>query len=175
MQKYHKWNGLRLEIVEYCQKNHISENDFRFLRIYEWRNVYERVLERFVDERYARNRGLYWSNIENGFQKNMKRIYAFAEGVENNASYEWIEKLPEIVKCEKVYLLLEDDEGDAKYWITECSPAVVHLIINEALEPIDYYITDKKFRWLITENHHDFVQFIGEGLDADIIKAVCTK
>lgn len=67
MQEYQKWNGVRLEIAEYCQKNHISENDFRFLRIYEWRNVYERVLERFVDERYAKNNGLYWSNIENGF------------------------------------------------------------------------------------------------------------
>lgn len=75
----------------------------------------------------------------------------------------------------RVYLFLEEDGQCAKYWIAECSPAIVHLIINEALEPIDYYITDKKFNWLITENHHDFVQFIGKGLDVEIIKAVCTK
>lgn len=175
MQEYHKWSGLRLEIVKYCQKNHISENDFRLLGIYEWEGVYDSVLEHFVDERYARDYGLYWSNVENGFQKNINRIYGFPEGVGNNASYEWMEKLPEIVKCEKVYLLLEEDKQCAKYWIAECNPAVVHLIINDALEPIDYYITDKKFHWLITENHHDFVQFIGEGLDVETIKAVCTK
>ena len=81
--------------------------------------------------------------------------------------------MPEIVKDEKVYLLLEDDRQ--KYWIAECNPAAVHLIINESIYLEDYYITNKKFNWLITENHHDIVQFIGEGLDANVIKAVCTR
>lgn len=175
MQENHKWNGLRLEVVEYCKKNHISENDFRLLGILEWENVYDKVLEHFVEERYARKCGLYWSNINHGFQKDITRIYIFQEGSKGNASYEWIEKLPEIVKCEKVYLLLEEDRQSVKYWIAECSPAVVPLIINEALGMIDYYITDKKFNWLITENHHDIVQFIGEGLDVEIIKNVCSK
>lgn len=79
------------------------------------------------------------------------------------------------MKCEKVYLLLEEDKQRTKYWIAECNPAVIHLIINEALEMIDYYIVDKKFNWLITENHHDLVQFIGNGLDAETIKTVCVK
>ena len=131
------------------------------------------MLERFVDERYARRCGLHLSNISNGFQENINRIYIFQEGVENNASYEWLEKLDEIVKYEKVYLLLE--EAEQKHWIAECNPKVVHLIINEALARIDYYITDKKFNWLITQNHHDCVQFIGNGLDVEIIKEVCTK
>ncbi|MBP3542661.1 MAG: hypothetical protein J6J86_00375 [Lachnospiraceae bacterium] len=71
-----------------------------------------------------------------------------------------------------VYLLLEEDSQ--KYWIAECNQAVCCLIINEALGCIDYYITDKKFHWLITENHHDFVQFLGAGLDVNIIESVCT-
>lgn len=176
MQEYHRWDGLRFEIVEYCQQNHIAENDFRLLGIYEWKNVYDSVLEHFVDEIYAKKYGLYWSNVENGFQKNINRIYAFPEGIGNNAYYEWIEKLPEIVKCEKVYLLMEEGGQRAKYWVAECSPSVVHLIINEAVESMDdYYITDKKFNWLITENHHDFVQFIGKGLDVETIKGVCVK
>ena len=169
------WNGLRLDVVEYCKHHHISEQDFRFLGIHEWQNVYDKVLEHFVDGEYARRHGLYWSNINHGFRKDLHRIYAFAEGVGDNAYYEWIERFSEIVPCEKVYLLLEEDKQQAKYWIAECSPAVVPLIINEALGPIDYYITDKKFYWLITENHHDFVQFFGKGLDAKHIKAICTK
>ena len=56
----------------------------------------------------------------------------------------------------------------------ECNPSVVCRIINDAY-PTDYYITNKKFDWLITENHHDIVQFIGKGLDVDKIKTVCTK
>ncbi len=171
MQALHKWNGIRLEIAEYCRDNQISIEDFRFLGIYEWQNVYDKVLEHFVDEQYARKAGLYWSNINGGFRQDIHRIYGFQEGMGNNLSYEWIEKLPEIVKCEKVYLLLEEDIQ--KYWIAECNPAVVCLIINEALGHLDYYITDKKFNWLITENHHDFVQFLGEGLDVNIIEKVC--
>lgn len=170
-----KWIGLRSEVTEYCKENKISENDFMFLGIYEWKNVYSKVLEHFVDERYARNHGLYWSNTEDGFKRNIERIYSFREGVENHVSYEWIEKLPEIAKCEKVYLLLEEDKQHTKYWIAECSTKIVHAIINEAIYPTDYYITDKKFNWLITENHHDIVQFIGTGLDLGVIKTVCTK
>ena len=104
MQMYNKWTGLRLEITQYCQENNISENDFRFLGIYEWQNVYDRLLKNFVEERYAEKYGLYWSNIQAGFRNNIDKIYTFTVGSENNVSYEWIEKLSEIVKCETVYL-----------------------------------------------------------------------
>ena len=173
MQIYHEWRGLRLEVVEYCKENKISENDFKFMNIYKWKNIYDNVVKNFVDDRYARNHGLHWANTENGFQKNIDEIYAFQVGVKNNASYDWIERLPEIVKCEKVYLILEEKKQRVKYWIAECSPTIVHLIINEALWPVDYYITDMKFNWLITENHHEIVQFIGKGLDMDLIKTIC--
>lgn len=119
--------------------------------------------------------GLYWSNIEGGFREDMDKIYSFVEGSKNHASYEWIESLTEIVGCEKIYLFLEEDRQTAKYWIAECAPSIVHLIINDAIYPADYYITNKKFDWLITENHHDIVQFIGKGLDVDIIKKACEK
>ena len=174
MQIYSKWKGVRLEVANYCKDN-ISKEDFRFLGIYEWQNVYENVLKYFIDERYARECGLYWSNISGGFKKDIDKIYSFQEGALNNASYEWIEKLSDIVKCEKVYLLLEEDKQRAKYWIAECNPDIIHLIINEAIYPADYYITDKKFNWLITENHHDIVQFIGKGLDIDVIKRVVIR
>ena len=87
MQELHKWNGLRLEIAEYCRENHISQDDFRFLGIYEWQNVYDKVLERFVDKQYARNNGLYWANTRGGFRQDVPGIYFFQEGVMNNASY----------------------------------------------------------------------------------------
>ena len=173
MQIYRKWTGLRLEVAEYITKNNISKEDFRFLGIYEWQNIYDKVLEHFVDEQYARKCGLHWSNIENGFQKNIDTIYTFA--YKDNDSYKWMERLPEIIKCEKVYLLLEEDKQRTKYWIVECGPAIIDLIVNDTYSVEDYYITDKKFNWLITENHHEVVQFIGKGLDLEIIKDVCEK
>lgn len=134
-----------------------------------------RLLKKFVDDEYASKHGIYWSNIEEGFRKDIDKIYSFVEGNENHASYEWIESLTEIVGCEKIYLFLEEDRQTAKYSVAECSPTIVHLIINDAIYPTDYYMTNKKFDWLITENHHDVVQFIGKGLDVDIIKKACEK
>lgn len=172
MQALHKWKGLRLEIAEYCRDNQISQDDFRFLGIYEWQNVYNKVLDKFVDAQYARKNGLYWANIKGGFRKEIEVVYAFQEGVGNNVSYEWIERLSEIVGGENVYLLLEENRN--KYWIAECSPTVVGKIINEAIGHKDYYITDKKYNWLISENHHDIVQFLGNGLELQLITTVCT-
>ena len=174
MQLFHGWKGLQLELAEYMRDNKISEEKFRFLGIYEWQNVYDKVLEHFVDDQDAGKYGLHWSNINGGFQKNIDKIYCFQMGIEPNCSYEWIEKLPEIVTCGKVYLFLEDALLP-KYWVAECSPAVVHLVINDTYGVEDYYITDKKFNWLITENHHDIIAFLGKGLDLETIKRICTK
>jgi len=172
MQVLHKWTGVRLEVAQFCQENRILQDDFHFLGIYEWQNIYDKVLEHFVDEQYARRNGLYWANTNDGFRQDIPVIYVFQEGVNDCLSYEWIERLPEIVRCDKVYLLLE--EGSQKYWIAESSPSVVGMIINEAIGHTDYYITDKKFNWLISANHHNIVQFIGNGLDAYEIEKACT-
>ncbi len=171
-----KWRGARGEIAEYIAKNQIPSGSFRFLGIDEWQNVYEKILECFIDWKYAKEHGIYWSNIENGFRKDIPVLYRFQLGARNNALYNWIERLPEIVKCDKVYLLIEDSlQHYAGHWIAECAPSVVHLVINDTYLPGDYYITDKKFNWLITENHHEIISFIGKGLDLEAIKNVCTK
>ena len=176
MQVYHKWDGERLEVARYLKENEIPEDTFRFLGIYEWENVYNKVLEHFVDSQYAMESGLYWSNIMNGFRKDIDRIYSFMAGPGIANSWRWIEMLPEIVQCDKVYLLLEDDQQrQAGHWLAECRPGIVNLIINDTYFSGDYYITDKKFKWLITENHHEIIHFIGKGLDAEVIKNICKK
>lgn len=162
------WNGIRATVVEYCKNNNISAGDFRFLNMFEWQNIYNHVLDTFLDYHYAKYNGLYWSNIENGFKNDINKVFCFQEGVNGYPSYEWIKKLPQIIGSDKVYLFLE--ESSDKYWVAECNPEVIYQIINDALYPLDYYITDKKFNWLITENHHDVVQFLGQGISEETIK-----
>ena len=41
MQLFHDRKGLRLELAEYVRDNNISEDEFRFLGIYEWQDVYD--------------------------------------------------------------------------------------------------------------------------------------
>lgn len=170
MTNNHNWSGIRADVAGYCQNHNIQNDDFRFLNLYEWQSIYDKVLEIFIDDQYARYNGLHWANVENGFKKEKAMTFCFTEGMNENLTYEWIKKLPQIVNCAKIYLILE--ESSNKFWIAECRPEVVHQIINEALYPLDYYIVDKKFTWLITRNHHDVVQFIGDSFDVNIIKSV---
>lgn len=171
-QMHHEWSGFRQELSQYMTEHKIPETEFRFVNIYKWKNIYDKVLEHFIDGQYAKAHGLHWANVEDGFKKGLDRIYVFS--YRKKDSYKWLERLPEIVKCEKVYLLLEAwNRQDHKYWIAECSPAVVDLVINDTYLSEDYYITDKKFNWLITGNHHDVVQMIGSGLDVGVIETIC--
>lgn len=167
MRKSDGWTGIRLEVSEYCRDHQISEKDFRFLGMNEWQNVYEKVLDTFVDGQYARRKGLHWANVDGGFKEVPE--YAFRLGTDGKSGYEWLEKLPEIVGCDRVYMLLEESGMQAKYWIAECNPKVIEGIINDALTRCDYFIVDKKFKWMITENHHEVVQFIGSVFDGTTI------
>lgn len=55
---------------------------------------------------------------------------------------------------EKAYLLLEDSGQRPKLWIGEDTLDGIALILEEDLYISDYYIVDKKYRWMITCNHH---------------------
>lgn len=167
-----RWTGIRLEISEYCRNHHIPENDFRFLGMTEWQNVYEKVLDTFVDGQYARRNGLHWANVEGGFKEVTE--YSFRLGTNGKLGYEWLEKISEIVLCDRVYLLLEENGMHAKYWIAECNLKVINCIINDTLTLGDYFIVDKKYKWLITENHHEVVQFIGSVFDGGNIDKIVT-
>ena len=168
-----RWRGVRGDIAKYCKDNNISEKQVKLLGITQWQNVYKKVLDSFVDHSFSYHNGLHWANTNNGIRSDVDMVFAFREGMPDTASYEWLERLPVIVGDQKVYLLIE--ESSEKYCICECDSSAVHLVINEAIYPSDYYITDKKFNWLISENHHDVVLFLGNSLNEEKIRSVCCK
>lgn len=49
-------------------------------------------------------------------------------------------------------------------WLN-CNQVIAELLYEEVHCGCDYYIVDKKYNWLVTCNHHDIIQFIGDGLD----------
>lgn len=113
-----------------------------------------------------------WANVEGGFKEVTE--YSFRLGTNGKLGYEWLEKISEIVLCDRVYLLLEENGMHAKYWIAECNLKVINCIINDTLTLGDYFIVDKKYKWLITENHHEVVQFIGSVFDGGNIDKIVT-
>ena len=114
------WNGIRAAVAEYCKDNNISDSDFRFLNLFEWQNIYNNVLDTFLDYKYAKYNGLYWSNVENGFKKSITRLFCFQEGAKDYPSYEWIMKLPQIIGSDMVYgtdciRFVSHDDEDGKW------------------------------------------------------------
>lgn len=167
-----KWNNyegsLRIAVQRFCQQNRIDEETFRFLSIYQWEDVYRKVIEYFVDKSRGYQAGLHWLNT-NGVFREDKEIRAVFD---SRDSWDWILELPELVVegKEKAYLLLEDGGQRPKFWIGEGTLDGIARILEEGLYNSDYYIVDKKYRWMVTCNHHGGVLFVGDGLNMDKIE-----
>ena len=160
---WNKYKGiLRGELQKYCRENNIGEDRFKFLNVYTWQDVYKEILNHFTDGKCD---SIHWLNINMNFNKNMDIFYSF----DCREMRDWFYKIPEIIEKndEKAYILFEDIH---KYWLAEGDINILPEIIGETYR--DYYIVDKKYKWLITCNHHDVVLFVGEGLNYDRIKEI---
>lgn len=166
------WNnykgGLRIAVQRFCDENHIDEETFRFLSIYQWEDVYQKVIGNFVDKSRGYQAGLHWLNT-NGVFREDKEIQAVFD---SRDSWGWVLELPGLVDegKEMAYLLLEESGQWEKFWIGEGTLDGIARILEEGLYSSDYYIVDKKYRWMITCNHHGCVVFVGDGLNMDRIE-----
>lgn len=149
---------LRKEIQSYCKDNSIKNEDFHFLSLYQWQNVYDKILENFADYAWTRHNGLHWLNTNGIYKKSV--CYSF----DSREQWDWILKLPDMLENteEMLYFVLEEEGQKSKFWIAEGKMKTIAQIIYEGLFDDDYYIVDKKYRWMITRNHHGVVAFVGE-------------
>ena len=145
----------RKEAQKFCRENAITDEQFHFLSIYKWNDVYEKILINFADDSWRKYYGLHWLNTNGRFIKEKK--YSFTD----DKNWEWIFRLEEIIgKDEMIYVALEDEKD--KLWLAEGTTNVIARIIYEEFFADDYYIVDKKYQWMITRNHHEYVMFIGD-------------
>lgn len=84
----------------------------------------------------------------------------------------WFEKLGEIIPRSEnaFYVLTEECRQRPKYWVYEMHTQELKTILREAEFLNDYYIVSKKFDWLISENHHGIVSFIGDRLNLSTVE-----
>lgn len=148
----------RIEIQKFCAENNIDKDKFHFLNIYQWQDIYNKVIDKFVDKTKNYNADLHWLNTNGGFHKDIEIQYSFDSRNQSG----WVRKLPELVENpqDMAYLLIE--EGTKKFWIAEGYLDSIAKIIHEFCYD-DLYIVDKKYRWMITLNHEECVLFVGDG------------
>ncbi|MGP8314313.1 hypothetical protein ACG0Z4_25925 [Enterocloster aldenensis] len=67
------WNNyegcLPMAVQRFCQQNHIDEAAFRFLSIYQWEDVYRKVVGNSVDKSSGYQTGLHWLNTNGVFRE----------------------------------------------------------------------------------------------------------
>ena len=84
----------------------------------------------------------------------------------------WVEKLNKIIPNPQntVYVLFEEiGRQRPKYWVFEMYLEELIVILNESIVN-DYYIVSKKYDWLISENHHSIVSFVGKSFHLSPMK-----
>lgn len=141
------------EIERAIGKLGLSESDIRLLPDQEGRIIFEHALKTFVG---GNDRKWWWE----GFSK--KSTYV---KIENGDGYKLIiEIVPD--KEEKIWWIVEEDLLPY-YPVYETSPKVAKEVIGECYG-FEYYIIDKDDRWLLCENHHDYLIGIGDLVEEKI-------
>lgn len=158
-----------IDIQKYCKEHGIEKDKFHFVNIFKWQDIYNKIIDNFVDKTKNYNPDLHWLNTNGTFRKDKTIQYAF----DSRNQWSWILKLPKFVenRNDTAYLLIE---GSSKYWVSEGNLKTIAEIIYEELFSDDYYIVDKKYRWMITCNHHECVLFVGDGLIMNEIEKLKT-
>lgn len=159
----------REEILKYCEKENIKESEFRPVSIYQWEDIYHKIVDEFVDKTKYYKKDMHWLNMNLCFRKGKEILYAY----DSRDDWDWVKNLREFVDdAEKqAYFLVEE----GKFWIFEGNLDRISEMIYEGFFAEDYYIVDKKYQWMITCNHHEVILFVGSGLRMDNIEKLLPR
>lgn len=126
---------------------------------------YEQILKK-IEQTFVYHEGtIHWSNMGN---YNPALPVWYKDCRDNMLWFENLEKIiPDFESA--VYVLFEESRQRTKYWLFEMYLEELKVILGEA-GYYDYYIVSKKYEWLISENHHAIVSFVGDCLDISFFK-----
>jgi len=165
---------LENELIKRCN---ISKNRFHKVRSTQWKNIYQKITEKYADKTKTWKNGLHWANINGYSPKSMKKLLGCYP-----VNYStWFYLLPQIISNSDMVYFLIDKGGDwhlgEKFWIFESYLPELIKVLNLLNQTAfldtgwsDYYIVSKKFQWIIGFNHHDIISCVGEGLNLDCLK-----
>ena len=166
---------LEQELIKGCG---MAQERFHRVSSAKWKGIYQKITEEYADKTKTWKNGLHWANTNGYSPKSMKKLVGCYQ-VDDAA---WFCLLPQIVPEDKmVYFLIDIGNCDwhfgEKFWIFESYiPELVkalRLLSDTAFLECgwsDYYIVDKKYKWLIGWNHHHVISCVGEGIDLTCLK-----
>ena len=69
--------AVREDILKYCEEKNIKESEFRPVSIYQWEDIYNKIVDEFVDKTTYYKQGLHWLNINCYFRKEKEIQYSY--------------------------------------------------------------------------------------------------
>ena len=137
------WTRLRSEIERVRKAFQISFDDFRELKINEWKSIEDKIEENFLSEKLP-NSNWIWNNLK-------------VESISINCKTNPFDKLDLLLdKKEKVYFFVNETVSEqTKYWYYEGRIESIMQILEEVEGFDEFYLCSKKYDWLLCVNHHD--------------------
>lgn len=149
--------NLRADIQKARREILLNENVFKEVSHLAYEEILEKVNSNFLTtNRYSDT--IWWWQV----YKNLKQhAIHFREGY---AFEIFTELLP--VKETKYWFIASEENG--KYWVYESNVEAIEMILKE-MYGFEYYIVDKKYNWVLCENHHDILIGLGD----EIVDKLC--
>lgn len=127
---------------------------------------YKQILKKIEQTFVLYGQTIHWANM--GYYNQNFPVWT----VDCRDNPFWFEKLNKIIPNPQnaVYVLFEEmGRQRPKYWVFEMYLEELIIILNESIVN-DYYIISKKYDWLISENHHRIVSFVGKSFHLSPMK-----
>ncbi|MDE7309508.1 MAG: hypothetical protein K2N61_12785 [Lachnospiraceae bacterium] len=68
---------VREDILKYCEEQNIKESEFRPVSIYQWEDIYNRIIDEFVDKTKYYKKDMHWLNMNICFRKGKEISFGY--------------------------------------------------------------------------------------------------
>lgn len=146
-----EWTELRSDIERARKDLSIRAEEFRELKIGEWENIQKNIYDAFLfQRRQETTRSWLWNDF---------KVEDYAIGCKSDP-YEKLNLL--LDEDELVYFFVNETVNEqTKYWYYEGKINSIISVIGETIGLDEYYLSSKKYDWLLSTNHHDVLTGVG--------------
>lgn len=146
-----EWTDLRSYIERARKDLPIKVEEFRELKIGEWESIQKNIYYAFLFQRRQETKRSW---LYNDF-----KLEDYAIGCKSDP-YERLNLL--IDEGELVYFIVNETVNEqTKYWYYEGKINSIIAVIGETVGLDEYYLSSKKYDWLLCTSHHEILIGVG--------------
>jgi len=142
--------NLRDDIQKAKKEISLNENLLKEVSHLEYEEILKKINSKFLTTNKYDDKIWWWQSY--------KDLKSYAIHFKKGLAFEILDKL--LPNKEIKYWFIASEEN-GKYWLYESGIETIKTIIGE-MYGFEYYIVDKKYNWILCENHHDILIALGK-------------